>query len=431
MTDRTWQLGICGTFDVQNYGDLLFPPIAERELSRRLGRVTLQRFSYGARKPPDWPYEVRSLSELPAAAPGLDGLLIGGGHLIRFDKQVAPGYSPLTPAIHHPTGFWLSPALIALQSGVPVVWNAPGVHGEIPRWAEPLMRLAIGRSDYVAVRDEPSRRALARFADVSPIACVPDTAFGVSSLVDLERPSPERIRIRDQDGLRDRYVLLQAGAGLEPFLRLLRSHPDLVRGHQLLVLPIGPVHGEDASRFGRELPRAVRLLRWPRPLLLAELIGGASAVVGASLHLAITALGFGVPVFRPAGVRGAKHAVLEEFETVTEFPSRGALDPQLFAERLGRVAPAPSARAAATRLASHWDRVAEVLRARAGRPASEARVGEFWQSLPNELESAALRSSRFERPLASLRASISWGVTAPLRLARRGLAGARALGGEK
>ena len=32
MTDGRWEVGICGTFDVSNYGDLLFPLIAEAEL---------------------------------------------------------------------------------------------------------------------------------------------------------------------------------------------------------------------------------------------------------------------------------------------------------------------------------------------------------------------------------------------------------------
>ena len=101
MSDRQWQIGICGTFDVANYGDLLFPLIAESELSERLGAVTLHRFSYYSKTPPAWPYQVFSIVELPGMIDRLDGLLIGGGFLIRFDKTVAPGYFPPSPEIHH------------------------------------------------------------------------------------------------------------------------------------------------------------------------------------------------------------------------------------------------------------------------------------------------------------------------------------------
>src|SRR5713101_4780546 len=105
MGERKWEIGICGTFDVANYGDLLFPLIAESELTERLGAIRLHRFSYSARTTPNWPYKVTSITELPRMIRHLDGLLIGGGHLIRFDKQVAPGYVPSTSAIHHPTGY--------------------------------------------------------------------------------------------------------------------------------------------------------------------------------------------------------------------------------------------------------------------------------------------------------------------------------------
>src|SRR6266404_1015048 len=195
MVERRWEVGICGTFDVANYGDLLFPLIAESELTERLGAVTLHRFSYHARTPPEWPYEVTSIAKLPETIHGLDGLLIGGGHLIRWDKQIAPGYLPPTPEIHDPTGYWLTPALLALQHNVPLVWNAPAVHRDIPAWADPLMEMALTLSSYVAVRDEPSRSALDPLTHAQ-IAVVPDTAFRLPRLLKLEgRPSAEFTRL--------------------------------------------------------------------------------------------------------------------------------------------------------------------------------------------------------------------------------------------
>src|SRR5437667_5582920 len=128
----------------------------------------------------------------------LDGVLIGGGFIIRFDKEVAPGYSPPTPEIHHPTGYWLTPALIALQHGIPLIWNVPGMDcNDIPGWAEPLMQLALAHSRYIRVRDEPSRAALARFVDKEPIGVMPDTAFGISRLLDDRQSSVEFNRLRE------------------------------------------------------------------------------------------------------------------------------------------------------------------------------------------------------------------------------------------
>jgi lipopolysaccharide transport system ATP-binding protein len=452
MIDRELQIGICGTFDVQNYGDLLFPLIAEAELSRRLGRVKLHPFSYSSKAPPDWPYAVRSLVDLPAEIGGLDGLVIGGGHLIRFDKDVAPGYGPPSPAIHHPTGYWLTPALIALQHGLPLAWNAPGVHGGIPAWAEPLMQVALGRSGYASVRDEPSRQALSRFAPTSGIAVVPDTAFGIGQLLDVDRPSPDMVRLRESVGLRDRYVVVQATRGLEAFARLVRDHPECFEGRQLVVVPIGPVLGDDIALLGDDLPGSIRLPSWPSPLLLAELIGHSSAVVGVSLHMAITALAMGVPVFRPAGVEeGGKYAVLSDFDTVEQFARETAIDPQWFAARIGRTAPAPAVRTAVARLSNHWDALALALGTGDGKPATLEALGWFWYSLPNLLEEWSVRqggsAARGEaaagardgqlralegqlaaaqaaigardRQLAALQASKSWKITAPIRMLGR------------
>jgi lipopolysaccharide transport system ATP-binding protein len=158
----TQQIGICGTFDVENYGDLLFPLIAEVELQERLGPITLHKYSYRQKSPPAWHYHVNSLTELPQMIRQMDGMIIGGGDLIRFDKGIAPGYIPPSSAIHHPTGFWLTPMLIAAQAGCPVVWNAPGVYLEIPVWAKPLVELAISLSSYVNVRNNASRLARVR-----------------------------------------------------------------------------------------------------------------------------------------------------------------------------------------------------------------------------------------------------------------------------
>ena len=181
---RPRRIGIFGTFDVQNYGDLLFPIIAELELSRRLGSIELIPFSYHAKSAEDWPYRVESLVELPCLVGDLDAVLIGGGFIVRFDKIIAPGYEPPVSWIHHPTGYWLVPALMGAQHGVPVVWNAPGMHcNEIPSWSHPLLSLALECSSHIAVRDEPSKAALRPFVEPRRVHVMPDTAFSIGHLL--------------------------------------------------------------------------------------------------------------------------------------------------------------------------------------------------------------------------------------------------------
>ena len=425
MNDRKLCIGMCGTFDVENYGDLIFPLIAEAELSRRLGKLDLQRFSYNAKTPPDWPFSTHSVTELPMLAAGLDGMIVGGGDLIRFDKMIAPGYVP--PAgIHHPSGYWLTPMLIALQHGIPVIWNAPGAYGLVPEWARPLMELAIDSSSYVSVRNEDSRQALIPYAKNREIHLVPDTVFGIAALVDVRHPSTGYERLCESLGLRAPYILIQAVPELEAVPRMIRKHAHAFRDYQVMVLPIGPALGENSAIFTDDLPDAIRPDAWPEPLLLAELIAHASVVVGSSLHLAISALAFGVPVIRPAAnAFGGKFGILVGLDKVFTFEAADELDPAWFLSKITRGELSPAIPEMRKLLSDHWDRIAAILSTGDGEIKGSANLGRFWQGIPNNLENEAaavkeLNSLRAENERLTaerdaLHASRSWRSTAPLR----------------
>ncbi|WP_430442995.1 MAG: polysaccharide pyruvyl transferase family protein [Pseudomonas piscis] len=383
--DKPWQVAIFGTFDVANYGDLLFPIIAEHELQARLGAVQLRAFSYHQRSTPRWPYDVTSVSELPELVDSLDGVLIGGGFIIRFDKLVAVGYYPPTPQIHHPTGYWLSPALLALQHDVPLIWNAPGMHcNEIPSWARPLLRLSLELSPHVRVRDTPSREALSALSEQAQVEVLPDTAFGLANLIDLQRPSAEYRQLCQRAGLGKRYLVVHAITGLENFLQLWRAQGAGLEQWQLLLLPIGPVLGDHESILGDDLPRAVTLPYWPSPLLLAEILGHAEGVIGHSYHLAITALAFGVPIFSSANLHLGKYSALLDYQGIYPLPSADPIALEWFLERLRRRSPCPRLEAAREQLREHWDRVAELIRQ--GRRPTRQWMNRLWQDLPNQLE---------------------------------------------
>lgn len=383
------RIGICGTFDVANYGDLLFPWIAEKELSRRLGPIALSLFSYVRKSRPDWPYEVASLVDLPAELEQLSGLILGGGDLIRFDKGVAPGYAPPVPELHHPTGYWLTPMLMAAARAVPVAWNAPGVFGPIPGWAEPLLSTTIAASRYVSVRDERSRCALVHLAPESAITVVPDTAFGIGQLLAERGSSVEMDELRKEIGLIRPYIVVQATSRLTAFAECVRSHPRALDDYQILLVPICPALGDHEAALG-PLPGALDLRNWPQPLLLAELISGAAAVVGCSLHLSITALTSGIPTFRPATACGGKYACLVGLPGHHPFDPETALDLHWFLERVRRGAAPTAAEGILERLSTHWDNVASAIQSGTASVGAEV-VARFCQRLPARLEDAAIR----------------------------------------
>ena len=383
--DNVWQIAIHGTFDVENYGDLLFPIIAEAELTRRLGAVNMHRFSYHQKPAEKWPYAVTSLTELPALAHQMDATLIGGGFIIRFDKCVADGYLPPDPSIHHPTGYWLVPALMALQNGVPLIWNAPGMHcNEIPEWGRPLLALAVEHSPHVRVRDALTQKALQTLSPHADIEVLPDTAFGLAQVLDIHTPSAELRDIFRRYDLAGPYVVVHATQGLQSFLALWRSNSDVLAGVKLLVLPIGPVLGDHPSALGAPLDRAVTLPFWPSPLLLAELIAHSAGVVGHSYHLAISAIAFGLPVFCSADLEVGKFTALPAYGRVFQLRHDQTLDPQWLVDQLGRRPLSAATCQAVEQLREHWDQVAQLIVAR--RAAAPEVINRIWQSLPVLLE---------------------------------------------
>ena len=382
---KPWEIAICGTFDVSKYGDLLFPIIAEFELGQRLGAVVLHRLSYHPKAVPLWPYNVTSVTELPEMIGRLDGLLVGGGFLIRFDKDVAPGYGPPGGHIHHPTGYWLTPALMALQHNVPVVWNAPGMHdNELPAWGRNLLEMALSASAYVSVRDELSQTALERLT-ANTVTLVPDTVFGLSRLIDFDAdPSPDFLRLAKECGLERPYLVFQPCRGFEGVIRTIRSHPERFGRFQFLILPVSPEFGESPDSIEIDLPRVIRLPEWPSPLTIAELIGRSEAAFGHSYHFNVAALVAGVPAFRRVDLISGKFTSLRRFETVHVLPAGGEIEADWLLARIGRTAPSPSVLAALRELDDHWNRIADVLRSKPS-PSAPA-IDRFWQSLPTLLE---------------------------------------------
>ncbi len=235
------------------------------------------------------------------------------------------------------------------------------------------LHLALGNSSYVALRDEPSRAALAKYADAE---VVPDTAFGISRLLPAQ-PSAKLEDLWTACGIRKPYVVAQAAESAVWFGDYARSHARALSHLQFVALPIGPVLGDRSSY----LPQFTALQDWPDPLLLAEFISHAEAVVGHSYHLMITALTSGVPAFTWVDLSLGKFTALREFETIHSQSTLRDSDAEWFLSRIGKRRPPPFP----PRVDAHWDQVADVVR-EGPRPATARAVGRFWQTLPTLLE---------------------------------------------
>jgi GT2 family glycosyltransferase/glycosyltransferase involved in cell wall biosynthesis len=359
---RGRRIGMVGTFDVENLGDLLFPPVAEHELRKRLGDIDLRLYSYRRKSAGLWPFDVESLGRLPQDIATLDGLLVGGGEIVHAIETIAPGYRPTDPDVHHPLGLWLTPTLLAAAGGIPIAWNAPGAVDGLPDAVTPLIESAMESVAYASVRDERSARILSSRAPRVPLRVVPDTVFGVGALIP-SAPTQVFEQVREQLGIGDGgYIVVQPTAQLLPFRPQIVALVEraVAEGRTVVELPVGPIHGDAAGVL--ELPVVTATPdTWPHPLLIAELIARADGLIAQSLHAGIIAAVHGVPVFRPPVGADAKHGILESLSGVVLLD-----DPAHGTAPFGR-SPRTAGDTHDAALSAHWDRVADALRSPATR----------------------------------------------------------------
>jgi hypothetical protein len=242
------RLGIVGTFDVENYGDLLFPLLARAELSRRLPAASITAFSYNARSAPQWPYDVRPVASLVDGGSDLAGLLIGGGQLVRTDAYFP---IPVSAGTVVPYDVWLFPALAALALHIPCPWNAIGAWEKgvaFPPAVREMFAAAVRGSHRVAVRDAISAHVFDTVAGMPVARQVPDTGFGLRRLVDAGMPSAVYAEWRRLHGIAGPYVAIQATVHLASARAALHNLRTILPDAKFVLLPICKVHGATASR---------------------------------------------------------------------------------------------------------------------------------------------------------------------------------------
>jgi hypothetical protein len=312
-------VALFGTFDVANYGDLLFPHVAAHMLGMSPGELRCYSPRGGAL---DWEdtvvaRAVTAFSQDPP--PAL--CLIGGGNIIHANPTPLPDYAGAfaDPRFTY-ASLWLGASILAAHTEAALAWNAPGVPAPLEgAWARRLRDLALGAADYLSVRDEASRVYLSggRF----DIDVLPDTVLRLgavwpaAALQDHARTAfesrgmavPERWIVFH---LNDRYI----GSGL-PAACAVAGRIAASLGAVPVLVAIGPCHGDDAlAREASSLFEGdVLVVDRPRGLKgIAGLIAHAQAYVGSSMHGLITALAYRRPGIAIARTRMVKFLGLLE-----------------------------------------------------------------------------------------------------------------------
>jgi polysaccharide pyruvyl transferase WcaK-like protein len=378
------RVAILGTFDVDNYGDHLFPRVATHELARRLPDVVVEPFSpYGRLHPtrldggraaaPLGPWSAERAAELAA---GHDLVLVGGGELLHLnDPLLAPVYdtTPDELARMAPSRWFVEGLGPVLEARCPVVWHGVGVPWAPDDEGAARLRAALADRPYVTVRDRYSAERLAKAGVDRPVDVVPDSALL------LDRIMPEELLRERLAALRAKGCYPPAGS---PILTvqgcdLLVPHVMAVAGAvarwraanprgEVVIVETGRCRGD--GLFAAALEEAVRpsaFWRLPDTVTvedLAAVVAAGDLFVGSSLHGAITALVYCRP-FVLLNLFG--EAKLDGFADVTGLGryvvgSSDAVPGALDAAMAGGAADAALLAVLQSRVDAHFDRLADM-----------------------------------------------------------------------
>lgn len=360
---------IFGTFDVSNYGDLLFPIVAAHRLAPHGFDVvpvspTTHATVFGDA------VRAEPIGKLPDGLP-CDGVLIGGGEIVHawpatFLDEYRIGDLPAWAYL----SLWIGATAVGALRDVPIVWNAPGVPKPFPEaQRQRTVGPALAAADYVAVRDEASRRFLG-CANADLVEVAPDTAADLAKvwpLSALDAAFRRLMQRKGADGDVARIAVHPRVPGQDPATtQALARNVDALAGRtgwSPIILAIGPSLGD--GRAARALSAALTVdhvcLDDPEGLReIAAAIAFAEAYIGNSLHGYVTALGYrrpGVIVAQPSFRKFAgfaSHAGRPD-DVVKDWPAGLAR----IAEARGTAPGMPAEVDAA--LDRHWERVVSAL----------------------------------------------------------------------
>lgn len=299
MGNKKYHLAQFGAFDVESYGDVLFPVALHHAMKSRIDcnidlyAKTAKTAMYGSQTPV---YAFEDFAENQARNP-YDGIIVGGGELLHFvpiefsaeQKTTAEGE------------LWLTPLGYAKQYGIPAFVNCVGVPYDMNPAQEQKMGAALENVAMVSVRDRFSfERLTGVVKDRERLVCVADQMCDMNRLYQPQQLEEAKKRLTQQGLILDQpYIVAQYGT--ENNCAEMAEQLAVVfqkTGMPVYLLAINHCH-EDQTAIQRICTHSnihfVTVSADLQPVEIMAVIAHAKAFVGTSLHGNLTAASFGVP----------------------------------------------------------------------------------------------------------------------------------------
>ncbi|ORM36079.1 polysaccharide pyruvyl transferase family protein [Williamsia sp. 1135] len=392
-----------GTYDVANYGDLLFPAIVAAGTDTSM-KESLLVSPVGGRPYSDVPRSVGYRQVMSGLDVVVDAVFVGGGNVVHARPSSLFEYR--TTARWAYPRLWAGATEFAARHKAPLIFNAPGV----PRRPGPsvgkLMATLFNTADYASVRDERSAEFLSD-AGAKNVRIVPDTALNLQSVFGPlgELPPSDFISKFAPGGYVAVHVNDRYGGVDVVHLAAVLDRIGSSLGLPLVLVPIGLCHGDlnYAEKVATHTScRSIVLRNNASVREIAAVLARSSLYVGSSLHAYITSAAYGVPAFLVADssyqhkFSGLLKLICHEDRLLLSWPD--------VIERLSacRITDTESAGldAAIVRVEDHWSSIRNLL---GGGVVGLRRTGRVIPALPTIAGGLNVFDNRIATPLHTLR----------------------------
>ncbi|MBQ6147582.1 polysaccharide pyruvyl transferase family protein, partial [Candidatus Saccharibacteria bacterium] len=301
---RRYNIIQVGSFDVENYGDLLFPVVFEHEIKKRLNLDNLFLFSPNGGRMPFYDREVYSTAELDdfCAKHKIDGIVVGGGDTVRLDSKVLKDYpESFIPSL----SMWQYPIFVANKYNLPVVFNCPGVPLDFGI-NQSIVDYTMDLCPYLSVRDRNAKNTFS-VKNAKKIEVVLDSVNLIDEVYPKKILEKRFLKLKNTNKIEERFIVLQVNniqGGDEQFIQNLAELVNLINEKydlQVVFSPIGYVH-DDLECLKKIYARVkarkrnVMVTQKMSPEDMLALFSHSAGFIGTSLHGLITSNVYHVPI---------------------------------------------------------------------------------------------------------------------------------------
>ena len=283
------KIAFTGTFDIDNFGDHLFPVIFKKMMEKKNISIDMDLFSpFEAIEGFQQNNKIYKLELLDSMnkKKKYDAIVVGGGEIIHLNtfKHLNHEKESVDYPIYET---WIAPSLASKNTDTKIIWNNPGCPFEFKKYEEEIIRYILSYVDYISVRNDFSYRILNKFN--KPVMKSYDTAFALPIIYPLEELDRK---------IKNKYIVYHCHRYMnnEFYQESFKTLKSLSKEYEIVLLPLANTNDDIKllKQMYEDSDHKFKLINEDLSIKgIIEILAHCEMYIGVSFHGAITAYVYG------------------------------------------------------------------------------------------------------------------------------------------